>query len=91
MLLSKCAMCDSKKTKFIKQQEASRFLSSLGIKAPLNEIPLLGSLKQVTTRYKMLEIVNKFLLIGYEFMPEMHLRQPGFWTIYKKQKKNTKI
>ena len=28
--------------------------------------------------YKMNEIVNKFLLIGDKFMPEMHLRQPGF-------------
>ena len=32
MLLSKCAVCDSKKSKFIKQQEASGLLSSLGIK-----------------------------------------------------------
>ena len=44
MLLSKCAMCDSKKLKFIKQQEASRLLSSLGIKIPLNKIPLLDRL-----------------------------------------------
>ena len=33
-LLSKCAVCDSKKSKFIKQQEASGLLSSLGIKIP---------------------------------------------------------
>ena len=26
----------------------------------------------------MNEIVNKFLLVGNKFMPEMHLRQPGF-------------
>ena len=26
----------------------------------------------------MNEIVNKFLLAGYKFMPEMHLKQPGF-------------
>ena len=26
----------------------------------------------------MTEIVNKFLLAGDKFMPEMHLRQPGF-------------
>ena len=32
MLFSKCAVCNSKKSKLIKQQEASRFLSSLGIK-----------------------------------------------------------
>ena len=27
---------------------------------------------------KMNEIVHKFLLVGDKFMPEMHLRQPGF-------------
>ena len=32
MLLSKCAICDSKRSKFIKEQEASELLSSLGIK-----------------------------------------------------------
>ena len=32
MLLSKCAVRDSKNTKFIKQQEASGLLSSLEIK-----------------------------------------------------------
>ena len=26
----------------------------------------------------MNEIINNFLLVGYKFMPEMHLRQPGF-------------
>ena len=26
----------------------------------------------------MNEIINKFLLVGDQFMPEMHLRQPGF-------------
>ena len=35
MLLSNCAVCDSKKSKFIKEQEASRLLSGLGIKTPL--------------------------------------------------------
>ena len=28
--------------------------------------------------YKMNEIVNKFLLVGDKFMPEMHLKQSGF-------------
>ena len=40
MLLSKCAVCNSKKSKFIKQQEASGLLSSLGTKTPLSKIPL---------------------------------------------------
>ena len=26
----------------------------------------------------MNEIVNKFLLVGDKFMPEMHLKKPGF-------------
>ena len=37
MLLSKCAGCDSKKSKFIKKQEASGLLSSLGIKTNLDK------------------------------------------------------
>ena len=32
MLLLKCAVCDSEKSKFIKEQETSGLLSSLGIK-----------------------------------------------------------
>ena len=35
----------------------------------------------------MNEIVNKFLLAGDKFMPEMHLRQPGFT---KKENKSLK-
>ena len=42
MILSKCAICDSKKSKFIKKQEAKGILSSLGIKTPLSKTPLLG-------------------------------------------------
>ena len=37
-LLSKCQVCDSKKLKFIKEQEASRLLSSVGIKTPLSKV-----------------------------------------------------
>ena len=44
ILLSKCAVCDSKKSKFIKEQEASGLLSSFGIKTHLRKIPLVGSL-----------------------------------------------
>ena len=44
MLLSKCAVCDSKKSKFIKQQAASGLLGSLGIKTPLSKLPLIGPL-----------------------------------------------
>ena len=44
MLLSKCAMCDSKKSKFIKEQEASWLLSCFRIKTPLSEILLISPL-----------------------------------------------
>ena len=44
MLLSKCAVCNSTKLKFAKEQKASGLLSSLGIKTPLNKISLLGLL-----------------------------------------------
>ena len=44
MFLSRFAACDSKKSKFIKEQRASRLLGSLGIKAPLRKILLVGPL-----------------------------------------------
>ena len=34
MLLSNCVVCDSKKSKFLKQKDASRSLSSLERKTP---------------------------------------------------------
>ena len=40
MILSKCAICGSKKSRFIKKQEAKGLLSSLGIKRHSNNIPL---------------------------------------------------
>ena len=42
MLLSKCARCGNKKSKFIKEQDARGILSSSGIRTPLSQIPLLG-------------------------------------------------
>ena len=42
MTLSKCVICGSKNSKFIKNQEAKELLSSLGLKTPLSKIPLLG-------------------------------------------------
>ena len=44
MMLSKCAICGSKISKFIKQQEAKGLLSELGIKTPLAKIPILGDI-----------------------------------------------
>ena len=42
MLLSKCAVCRSTKSRFMKEQEAKGLSSSLGLKTPLNKIRLLG-------------------------------------------------
>ena len=44
MLLSKIEVCNSKKLRFIKEQEASESLSTLGVKILLNRIPLMGPL-----------------------------------------------
>ena len=44
MILSNCAICGSKKSRFIKNQEAKGLLSKLGIKTPLSKIPLLGDI-----------------------------------------------
>ena len=44
MILSKCAICNSKKSKFINKQEAKGLLSNLGIKTPLNKIQMLGDI-----------------------------------------------
>ena len=41
VILSKCAICSSKKSKFIKEQQAKGLLSNLGLRTPLNEIPVL--------------------------------------------------
>ena len=41
MILSKCAICGSKKSRFIKNKEAGGILSNLGLKTPLRKIPLL--------------------------------------------------
>ena len=44
MLLPKCAICGSKKSRFIKKQAASGILSSLGLKKLLNKISLFGDI-----------------------------------------------
>ena len=43
-VLSKCAICGSKKSRFIKNQEAKGLLSNLGIKTPLSKVPILGDI-----------------------------------------------
>ena len=42
MILAKCTVCGSKKSRFIKNQEAKVLLSNLGLRTPLSKVPLLG-------------------------------------------------
>ena len=44
VLSSKCAVCSSKKSTLMKEQETKGVLSSLGIKTPLSKIPLFGDI-----------------------------------------------
>ena len=41
MILSKCAICGSKKSRFIKNKEAKGLLSNLGVRLPLSKVPIL--------------------------------------------------
>ena len=52
MTLSKCAICRSKKCRFIKHQEAKGLLSKLGIKTPLSKTPILGDILFLMRRIK---------------------------------------
>ena len=83
-ILLKCATCHSKKSWFIKNQEAKWLLSNLGLRTPLSTnirwyvVLSTAPLNAIPLEYKMNEIVNKFLLAVDKFMPEMHLKQSGF-------------
>ena len=44
MILSKCAICGSKKPRFIKNQKAKGLLSNLGIRIPLSKVAVLGEI-----------------------------------------------
>ena len=71
-ILSRCTTCGSKKSRFIKNQEAKRLLRSLGLRAPLSKVTILGDisglnailLNAIPTKYKMNEIVNNYNLIN---------------------------
>ena len=90
MLVSNCAVCCKKKSRFIKNQEANELMSKLGIRSSLSDIPLISDtfflgqeqlfcFSDIWNYYfKMTEAVNKFLWTGPKFMPELHIRQPGF-------------
>ena len=44
MIISKCAVCGSKKSRFIKNQEAKGLLSNLGVTTPLSKVPISGDI-----------------------------------------------
>ena len=44
MVLSKCEISGSKKSRFIKNQEAKGLLSNLGVRTPLSKVPILGDI-----------------------------------------------
>ena len=74
MILSKCAICGSKKSSFFKNQETKGLLSNLGLRTPLIKVPLLGDI--LFWLYKMNKIVNNSLLAGDKFLPGIHLKEP---------------
>ena len=43
-ILSKCARCNSKKSRFITNQEAKGLLSNLGVRMPLSKVPILDDI-----------------------------------------------
>ena len=43
-MISKCAICGSKKSRFIKSQEAKGILRTLGIKTPLSKVTILDDI-----------------------------------------------
>ena len=60
----------------IKEQEWRELFSKSGLKVPiLSDISILNTL---FWKYKKNAIVNKVLLPGDTFMPEIHLKQPRF-------------
>ena len=44
IILSKFVICGSKKSRFIKNQEGKDLLSNLGIRTPLNKVPILDDI-----------------------------------------------
>ena len=84
MILSKSAMGNSQKSRFIKDEEGSRLLSQLGFRTPLSQTPLLDQI-----------LIKKFLLGGDKLMPETDLGQPAFTYcvcgLFTKNKERIKI
>ena len=58
MLLSKYAVCDRTKSKFMKQQETSGLLISLAIKTPLSKIPLVDPFLVLIVLSKLIQSIK---------------------------------
>ena len=77
MMSSKCSISNNKKSTFT--SPGSGLFDSLGLNTPQNRMKdLCGMLLINGKTIKMNNVINKFLLVGDKFMPEMHLRQPQF-------------
>ena len=76
MMLSKCAICNNKNSRFISQ--GSGLLDNLGLNTPQNRMKMLCGMLLDDKIINMNNRINKFLLAGDKFMPEMRLKQPGF-------------
>ena len=57
MILSKWAIFGSKKSRFIKDQEAKGLLRNLGVKTPLSKVPILGD---ILFWMRMLNCINEW-------------------------------
>ena len=57
MIQSNCAICGSKKSRFVKEQQAMGILSNLGIKTPLSKVPLLNILFQYNLKDEYLMFI----------------------------------
>ena len=44
MIVSKCAICGNKKSRFIKNQEAKGLINNLGLRTPISKVPVLGDI-----------------------------------------------
>ena len=63
MLLPKCGICGTKKSKFIKTQESSGILSGLDLKTPFSKIPLFGDILFECNSIERFCSLSKIILI----------------------------
>ena len=72
VIIPRCFICNNKKSTFISQ--GSGLLDSLGLNAPQNRMKNAFGMLLDNKIININNIINKFLLAGDKFMPEMHLR-----------------